>query len=91
MKIQGAVIREQGVTFAIVIVNPSAMYCDSEAEKTLINIQTGIPVFAGLPLILASQDSNGEFRYWGRQDIVDLLASIPDPLSEIPWMEYTVY
>ncbi len=90
MKINGAIIKEQGITFAIVIVRKSAMQTAFDADKTRAGIQAEIAVFSGLPLILASQDSNGVFEYRGRPDIVALLASIPEPLSQIPWMEYTV-
>jgi hypothetical protein len=87
MRIQGAIVKEQGVTFAIVIVKPSAMDSSSESDKTRAAFQG---LFQGLPLILASQDSHGVFSYQGRRDIVALLASIPEPLAQIPWMEYSV-
>lgn len=88
MKIQGAIIKEQGVTFAIVVVKKSAMPTDLDAEKTRAAFQLAIRDFSGIPLILASQDSSGDFEYQGRQDIVELLASID--ASQIPWMEYIV-
>ncbi|WP_193552815.1 hypothetical protein [Xanthomonas arboricola] len=85
MKIQGAVINEQRVTFAIVIVKQSATQSQSSAESARNAFQ---PLFPGLPLILASQDLRGRFTYQGRKDIVAFLVNV-DP-SRIPWKEYTV-
>jgi hypothetical protein len=84
MKLQGAVVKEQNVTFAIVIVKPSAMQTSAASDSSRKAFQ---PLFPSLPLILASQDSRGIFQYQGRKDIVSFLANI-DP-SRIPWKEYT--
>lgn len=88
MNIDGAIIKEQGVTFAIVIVQQSAMANQSESGKTREAFQTKIRDFSGIPLILASQDSHGAFSYQGRHDIVGFLASIDH--SRIPWKRYSV-
>jgi hypothetical protein len=89
MQIDGAIITEQGVTFAIVIVKPHVTASSSEAAKLRASLQSQIRDFAGIPLILASQDSRGVFEYEGRHDIVDFLASIDS--SRIPWSTYTIY
>jgi hypothetical protein len=85
MKIHGAVVKEQGVTFAIVIVKKSSMQTSHESDKTRASMQG---LFPGLPIVLASQDSRGLFEYQGRPDLVKFLASID--ASRIPWKEYTV-
>jgi len=85
MKIHGAVIIEQGVTFAVIVVKRSAMDTDAEANETRAIFQD---LFSGLPLVLASQDEEGEFEYQGRNDLVTFLASVQ--AWRIPWMEYTV-
>jgi hypothetical protein len=85
MKIHGAVIKEQGITFAIVIVKKSAMQTNLDSEKTRAAFQG---LFSGIPLVLASQDSRGVFEYQGRKDLVGFLASID--AHRIPWKEYTV-
>lgn len=85
MTINGAIVREQGVTFAIVLVKQHAMQTDYEANKTREAFQD---LFPGMPLILASQDLHGEFQYQGRPDIVRFLASIE--ADRIPWMRYRV-
>ncbi len=87
MQIDGAIVTEQGVTFAIVVVKAAAMQTTTDADRTRASFQT-IRDFHGLPLILASQDGMGQFTYQGRHDIVDFLASI-DP-SRIPWKHYTI-
>jgi hypothetical protein len=84
MKFQGAVIREQGVTFAIVIVKRYILNNITEANKTANSYQS---IFPGLTIILMGQDPNGVPNYFGRKDIVNFLSEIP--LSSIPWKEYT--
>jgi hypothetical protein len=88
MNIDGAIVKEQGQVFGIVIVKQSAMSNPSVAAETRAAFQSRIRDFAGIPLILASQDSSGVFEYQGRRDIVRFLASID--ASRIPWRRYTV-
>lgn len=85
MKFQGAVIREQGVTFAIAIVKKRAIDNKSEAERTIASFQH---IFPGMPIVLMAQDSRRTPTYYGRKDIVGFLASVP--MSAIPWKEYTL-
>jgi hypothetical protein len=84
MQVQGAVIREQGQTFAIVIVKPHVIENRSEASEA---IRAMSPVFA-VPLVLMAEDGRGRPTYYGRPDIVRFLASVP--LRAIPWPEYTI-
>jgi hypothetical protein len=88
MIIDGAIVKERGQVFAIVIVKPSVISNPSAAAETRAALQASVRDFAGLELILASQDSSGAFQYRGRSDIVDFLASID--ASRIPWRRYTV-
>ena len=85
MRIQGAVIEEQGVTFAIVLVKKHIVDNTFSANEAIDNFY---PLFPGLPLVLAAQDSRGRFTYYGRRDITKFLASID--AWRIPWREYTV-
>ncbi|MBM94863.1 MAG: hypothetical protein CMI09_03295 [Oceanospirillaceae bacterium] len=84
MKLQGAVIKEQGVTFAIVVVKRSAITTNHQADQTRRAFQRYFPQ---LPLVLAAQDSSGRFEYQGRTDLVKFLAALHP--SQIPWKEYT--
>ena len=85
MKLQGAVIKEQGVTFAIVIVKPHVLNDRMEANRTIGALQ---PIFGGVPVALMAQDSRGIPTYLGRRDIVGFMAKVP--LSAVPWREYTI-
>ncbi|WP_456095491.1 hypothetical protein [Peptostreptococcus sp.] len=86
MRLTGSVIKEQGVTFAIVLVKNSLF--NSTSSKIEEYRKSLIPVFGPIPIVFASQDSRGTFKYHGRKDIVNFLANI-DP-SRIPWKEYTI-
>ncbi|MBN2589588.1 MAG: hypothetical protein JXA96_06990 [Sedimentisphaerales bacterium] len=84
MKVQGAVIKEQGQTFAIVVVKKHII--DSQI-KSSDAINSFSHLFPGMPVVLMAQDSRGIPKYRGRKDIVNFLASIHP--SRIPWKEYT--
>lgn len=85
MKFQGAVIKEQGLTFAIVIAKKSVLDNVSGAKKMIASFQ---PVFPGMPIVLMAQDYKVTPIYYGRTDIVKFLANTP--LHAIPWKEYAV-
>jgi hypothetical protein len=85
MKLQGAVIKEQGVTFAIVIVKKRVIDNRREADETIRSLGT---IFPRRPIVLMAQDHRGRATYYGRRDITKFMARVP--LSAIPWKEYTV-
>lgn len=85
MKLQGAVIREQDVTFAIAVVQRHILNSNSEANKTIHALAS---IFGFVPIVLMAQDACGTPTLYGRQDIVRFLRNVP--LDAIPWMEYTV-
>jgi hypothetical protein len=84
MKFQGAVVKEQGITFAIVIVKPHVLDSADREEVRGSFAST----FPGVPIILMAQNSRGTPTYHGKPDIVKFLASID--FRRIPWKEYTV-
>jgi hypothetical protein len=86
MRFQGAVVREQSITFAIVIVKMHVVDNRFEAEQAIGSFQ---PVFPGLPVVLMAQDHRGRPTYFGRQDISRFLSQVP--LQAIPWREYTLH
>lgn len=86
MKIYGSVIIEQGVTFAIVVVKQSVTNYTSRIIRTRQQLQYFFP---NMPIILMSQDRNGNPHFYGRRDIVEFLKSIR--LDQIPWKEYYIY
>lgn len=85
MRFQGAVIREQGQTFAVVVVQRHVIDNRSMAVDAIADFQ---PVFAGMPVVLMAQDGAGRPIYFGRQDIARFLAGVP--MHTIPWREYTL-
>lgn len=85
MRFEGAVIEEQGVTFAVVIVKQHIVSISSEANDAIASFQ---PLFPGIPVVLMAQDSRGTPTYYGRRDIAGFMANVPP--SAIPWKEYTV-
>lgn len=84
MRVQGAVIRKQGQTFAVVIVRSHVVQNRATAADM---IESFMPVF-GVPVVLMAQDGRGRPTYYGRPDIARFMASVP--LQAIPWREYTI-
>lgn len=85
MTIEGAVIREQGVTFAVVIVKEYVLNNSFEADRTIRAFQ---PAFPGLPIVLMAQDYRGVPTYYGRRDISQFMADVP--LDCVSWAEYRI-
>jgi hypothetical protein len=84
MQVTGAVIREQGVTFAVVIVKPHVVSNAHDAREAIAGLA---PVF-GAPVVLMAQDSHGRPTYFGRQDLARFLSDVP--VNAIPWRHYTI-
>lgn len=85
MRMQGAVIREQGVTFAVVIVKPHVVADRGASADAIASFS---PVFGGVPVVLMAQDARGRPTYVGRPDLVRFMSRVP--LGAVPWREYTV-
>ena len=85
MKFQGALIKEQGVRFGIVVVKSNVLNHPSEAETMQY---FGVRAFGPIPIILMAQNSRGTPTYYGRRDIVNFLSKTP--MQAIPWREYTL-
>ena len=86
MNVHGAVIIEQGVTFAIISVKPTVTQYTVRLTKFR---QAIAPYFPNMPIILMSQDKTGAPHYYGRKDIVEFLKTVP--LDRIPWKVYHIY
>jgi hypothetical protein len=88
MTFQVALMEEQGVTFAIVEVEPHVLYNRGRAYSGALGF---VRYFPGKPIILMARDSRGMPTYWGydeNDDIVDFLSGLH--ISQIPLKEYTV-
>lgn len=86
MLIQGAILREQDVTFAIFAVQPHVLRYTVTAVQARRQISYFFP---NTPIILMSVDERGNVRYSGRKDIVDFLKGIRP--EQIPWKQYRIY
>lgn len=84
MQFEGALIKEQGVTFAIVIVKSHVLNSETDRQNARVSFRRFFP---GMPIILMAQNSRGVPTYQGRSDIVEYLSRIE--MSRIPWQSYT--
>lgn len=84
MKFHAAVVRDWGVKFAVVIVQPQIIQSPSEATKAQLAFA---PAFPGVPIVLMAQDSTGAPFFHGRKDLIALAHDIP--LDAIQWREYS--
>jgi len=83
MQFDGALLKEQGVTFAVVVVKPHVLYSTIECDNARRSFTS---VFPGVPIILMAQNSRGIPTYQGRTDIVRFLSKVSP--SRIPWKRY---
>src|SRR5690606_27613400 len=74
MRIQAALVREQGVRFAVVVVKRSALNDHSSRDGLRARFAR---VFSGVPVVLMAQDHRGTPTYYGRTDIVRFLQGVP--------------
>lgn len=85
MRFKGALIKEQGVTFGIIIVKYHVL---NNRSAVIEMMQFGTLIFGRIPIVLMAWNYQGIPEYQGRADIVRFLASID--YHQIPWKEYTL-
>jgi len=81
---EGSIVKEQGVTFGIVIVKESALRNHATANDLIPTFERVLGV---APVVLMAQNGRGVPTYYGRKDIVAFLAKID--FRRIPWKKYT--
>lgn len=86
MQIEGAIIREQGITFAVVVVKREVLDSNSRSQAA---IRSFMPAFPGMPVVLMAQDHRGVPTYYGRPDISRFMSSVP--MHRIPWSHYDIH
>lgn len=86
MYFDGALIKEQGVKFAVAIVKSSVGMGTRYQKQEAVNYLH--QVFGAVPIVLMWQDSHGVPSYWGRTDIVNFLCRLHP--SQIPWQRFTL-
>ena len=84
MSFDAALVREQGVTFAVVAVKRQVLGSESSREEAIGAFAAQFP---GVPIVLMAQDGRGRPTYWGRNDIVRFLARIAH--TRLPWKRYS--
>ncbi|NCU05595.1 MAG: hypothetical protein GXC73_16615 [Chitinophagaceae bacterium] len=85
MQFEGALIKEQGVTFAIVVVKQQVLNSPTVINSTRAGFSRYFP---GVPIILMAQDGRGIPTYEGRKDIVQYLSRVS--LSRIPFKTFSI-
>lgn len=85
MTIQAALVREQQITFAVVVVRRGIIDNQQEAAQTAAAFS---PAFNRVPVVLMEQDSRGTPRYFGRTDIARFLANID--FRRLPWKNWNL-
>lgn len=81
MKITAAVIKEQNVTFTVVLVKNNVI-----ASANRENVRNSLPSSFPRPIVLAEKHSNGRMKYNGRTDIVKFLSKVD--YRRLPWNDY---
>ncbi len=84
MTFEGALVEEQGIRFAVVIVQPHVLNNSGDRQEAIAEFT---PVFGGIPVVLMAQDTRGLPTYYGRKDISAFLAKLP--LRAIPWQRFS--
>lgn len=80
-----ALVRQQGVDFAVVNVKHSAINGPKSHKDELVG------VFSrefGVPAVLMGQDSRGRMTFYGRPDLSRWLANNIVTPEQLPWREY---
>ena len=85
MTFDAALVREQGQTFAVVVVRPGIIDNTAEADSAR---ESFAPAFDYVPIILMEQGFRGRPRYYGRPDIVRFLANID--FRRLPWKKWSL-
>jgi len=84
-QVDAALVREQGVEFAVVAVRSGTTSNPSAAASAIAAYGTAF----GIPLVvLMEQDSRGVPTFYGRRDIVRFLANTD--FRRLPWARYSV-
>lgn len=85
MIFDAALVREQGQTFAVVVVRQGIIDNTVEAKRTQASFA---PTFDFVPIVLMEQNDRGIPTYYGRPDIVQFLANID--FRRLPWKKWTL-
>jgi hypothetical protein len=79
VKITSALVCEQEVTFAVVVVTPASL-APHKRQGAQASLQ---PLFPATPVVLMAQDPTGKATFFGRQDITAFLSRVR--IDQLPW------
>ena len=82
--IEAALVKEQGVKFAVVVVKRHVIQNQITAKEAITGFSRYFP---GNPIVLMAQDSRGLPTYYGRKDIVNFLSGLH--MGQLPWKRYS--
>ncbi len=85
MQVEGALIREQGQEFAVIVVKQHIVTSPTEANQAIASLE---PTF-DRPVVLMAQDKNGRTKWFGRKDIVRFMSRVS--VRQIPWQKFTIH
>jgi hypothetical protein len=82
---QGGVVIGHKKKFGIVRVEPELL---NDKEKAVETIQSLLPQFDGLPVVLVAEEKEGKPEYFARPDLMKFLMDFH--LPSVEWKEYQV-
>lgn len=86
MTLDGAVLSEQGITFALATVPFALLKDPAQAIDLLAGLREH--VFPGLPVVLMTREWSGKPHYYGDPDCERVMQNIH--VSRIAWSRYTL-
>ncbi len=82
-QLNAALVKEQGVTFAVVRVKNHVVNCNTTSDQMIRSVAAAL----GCQLVVLMGESNRKLR-GNRQDVVNFVSSIHP--ARLPWKKWTV-
>lgn len=80
---KAALVREQGITFAVVLVKNHVLNCSTTADQTIRSASAAM----NCSLVVLMGESNRKLR-GNRQDVVNFVSRVHP--SRLPWKTWTI-
>lgn len=85
MQLNDAIIREQGLAFAVLVVKRHILDSRSQVPETADGFRG---TFSDMPIVLMGQDARGRATYFGRHDVVNFHSNVSPGC--LPWRRFTL-
>jgi len=82
LTVDGAIIREQGLVFDVIVVNQNALNDVANRDDFVGHAS---PALGGISTILVAQGGR-HIRYYGRPDLVRFMRAVPP--AAVPWKRF---